>query len=401
MTKSLLRSFTKPKGYDQRIRRELTPTRGAEAEAGSFAAARARAERLKLSLDDMLLEDRRRLRASTYPGPECLEPYEVEEYAAGALSRERAQHVETCEGCHILVSGVTPSEAQVAAFLDEVSAPEPDAKTLSSPMRSFWSDLVAASTAAVIVTGLGYFGLQWVGSAAKDPSVRSAVASQVTTLVSPAIVATLFVLSLLLLTGALWRYGQRFLTASSGALTGGLAFGLLAIWFGGRNIVGTADSMRAVLKLQQVQLTETVAASLGPDVLQTSGSGLDAKKLHIEPSSLVRVEAWQSQPGRVLFQSSVDGLPGTMLADMQANGGQLYWDFANKKQPLNQILYGTVESSTKDEFVLVDPDQRKHVIKIGAGTPVNKGSQLMVLVDPAGQTAISVHSLTSKYSTTN
>lgn len=400
MSKLSLRRLSKPSGFDQRIRRELASTPLAVgSEPRSLAAARSRAERLKVSLDDMLLEDRERLRASTYPGSECFEPYEVEEYAVGALSPERARHIETCYGCRVLLGGVAPSDGQVAAFLDEVRETEPDQVVLPFRARGFWFDLIAASAAAVVVGGIGYFGLQFFGPVAGDPSIRSAVLSQVTGLVRPIPVISLWVVSLVALTRLLSRYGREVLKTSGGALTAGVVLGLIAIFIGWKNVGDSTDSMRAVLRLQQVQLTEALAGSLGPDALNSSGSGLDAKKLHIDPSSLVRVAAWQPEPGRLLFQSSVEGLPGTMVADMQPNGGQMYWNFANRKEPLDQILYGTVESSGTGQFVLVGPDQRKYVIKTAVGYAVGRGSKVMVLVDPADQKAVSVHALISKHST--
>jgi hypothetical protein len=334
MPKTSLRRLSKPGGFDKRIRRELTTAALTDTEPRSLRAARLRAEKLNVSLDEMFLQDRERLRASSYPMADCLEPYEVEEYATGALSKERAQHIEICAGCRLLVSSLAPTQEQVSAFLDEVRATESDFAVVPSRWRGFWFDLVAASAAALVVSGLGYFAFRLFGSAAGDPTVRSAVFSQVTALVPSSAVLVLIVVSLFALTSLVWRNGRVFVRTSGGALTAGIALGVFAIVIGGKNVADSAAATRSVLKLQQVQLTGTVAASLSPDALKNSGLGLDLKNLRIEQSSLVKVAAWQPQPGRLMFESSVEGLPGTMLADMHSNGGQLYWDFGNKTQAL-------------------------------------------------------------------
>lgn len=394
MSEPLFRPLSKPKGFDRRTRRELT--RGydvARAEAPSLVAARSHAERLGVPLEEVMPEERRRLLASSYPGSECFEPYEVEEYAAGALSVARAQHIENCEGCRVLVSSVAPSQGEVAAFLDRVRETEPEPETLTLAARGFRFDLVAAPAAAVVVGGIGYFSLQLLGSVTKDPSVRSAVLTQVTGLLHPGVVIILVVASLLGITSLLWRYGSTVWRTSGGAVIAGVGLGLFAIFMGGKNVADSVNAARAVLKLQQVQLTETLATSLGQDALTSSSKGFDAMKLHIESSSLVKVAASQPAADRLVFESSVEGLPGTMLAELQANGGQLYWDYGGEKQPLDQLLFGTVESSSTYEFVLISPDQNKHVIKSVAGYALGKGSKVMVLVNPKDQNAISVRPL--------
>ncbi|GEM_PF-4528303 len=55
----------------------------------------------EVTLQEMFEEDRRRLPESTYPGPDCLEPYEVEQYAqTGALLYDRFLHVDKCSSCY-------------------------------------------------------------------------------------------------------------------------------------------------------------------------------------------------------------------------------------------------------------------------------------------------------------
>lgn len=57
---------------------------------------------------------------SRYPGPDCLEPYEIEEYIDGALAAGRVAHTRECPSCRGLLSALTPSEERSAAVLNEV-----------------------------------------------------------------------------------------------------------------------------------------------------------------------------------------------------------------------------------------------------------------------------------------
>lgn len=84
--------------------------------------ARARGQ----SLQEFLEEDARRLRESPYPGPDCLQPFEVERYVReGVLPEGRLEHLRDCAMCAEVVQYAEPSDGlggQDGSFVDEVEA---------------------------------------------------------------------------------------------------------------------------------------------------------------------------------------------------------------------------------------------------------------------------------------
>ena len=82
------------------------------------AALRRRAAHLGKSVDEVLEDDRIALRQSSYPGPECLNPYEVEQFFVADLREDRVAHVEKCPMCAALIDAARPTENALAQFID-------------------------------------------------------------------------------------------------------------------------------------------------------------------------------------------------------------------------------------------------------------------------------------------
>src|SRR5262245_50932767 len=89
--------------------------------------AQARAQREGIDVKQALDADRERLRGAAYPGPECLEPEEVEQLlragAAGELSaavEARLSHVEDCEDCATLLLACEPGAASLQRLIASV-----------------------------------------------------------------------------------------------------------------------------------------------------------------------------------------------------------------------------------------------------------------------------------------
>jgi hypothetical protein len=113
----------------------------------------------------------------------------------------------------------------------------------------------------------------------------------------------------------------------------------------------------------------------------------------------MKVAASQPEPNRLVFRSDVKGVPGSVIADIGPDGGRLYWDVAKQSEPVGTILFGTVESSTSDQFVLSAPDGKIHTFKQQAGGPrLANGSDVFVLVDPKDQAVVSLHTLSPERS---
>ncbi len=80
--------------------------------------AEERARRERISVKEALAADRQRLRASVYPGPDCLDPGEVEQLANVAAAKPiwvegRLNHVEGCDDCATLLLACQPGTASV------------------------------------------------------------------------------------------------------------------------------------------------------------------------------------------------------------------------------------------------------------------------------------------------
>src|SRR5262245_5297980 len=72
------------------------------------------------TVDELLIADRKRLRESNYPGPECFEPHEVEQYANGELSQDRIAHMDDCPSCTGLLRVAVPSEDRLSGLVADI-----------------------------------------------------------------------------------------------------------------------------------------------------------------------------------------------------------------------------------------------------------------------------------------
>lgn len=76
--------------------------------------SRCRKESKKLGREitarDLFELDRERLRNSPYPGPDCIEPWEAEEYVKSNKwpGKDMTSHIGSCVGCNMMVNGMRP-----------------------------------------------------------------------------------------------------------------------------------------------------------------------------------------------------------------------------------------------------------------------------------------------------
>jgi len=85
-----------------------------------FEVAEKRASESGQTVDELLIADRKRLRESNYPGPECFEPHELELYVNGKLSSERIAHTKNCPSCTGLLRVALPSDALLGKLVGEI-----------------------------------------------------------------------------------------------------------------------------------------------------------------------------------------------------------------------------------------------------------------------------------------
>jgi len=77
-----------------------------------------RAKERGITVREVLEQDIQRRHAVRYPGPDCLEPLEVERWANGGLPEARLSHVDTCLGCEELISRARLGETAAAEMAD-------------------------------------------------------------------------------------------------------------------------------------------------------------------------------------------------------------------------------------------------------------------------------------------
>jgi hypothetical protein len=89
--------------------------------------AQARARREGVGLKEALEADRERLRSSAYPGPDCLDPEEVEQLLRGRVASDessaveaRLSHVEECDDCATLLLACEPEAASLERTIASV-----------------------------------------------------------------------------------------------------------------------------------------------------------------------------------------------------------------------------------------------------------------------------------------
>jgi hypothetical protein len=94
--------------------------RSATALESPHSVVERRAASRKKSVEDLFDEDAARFEAMGYPGTDCFEPFEVEQYTIGALPPDRLAHVERCRLCAALLEMTSPTDDRVAEFLREI-----------------------------------------------------------------------------------------------------------------------------------------------------------------------------------------------------------------------------------------------------------------------------------------
>lgn len=84
-------------------------------------AAEERGRRLGMSGDEILRLDLERIESSSYPGQNCLQPCDVEDYIDGRpLADISKAHLKECAGCRTLLKVAEPTEESVQRVLEEV-----------------------------------------------------------------------------------------------------------------------------------------------------------------------------------------------------------------------------------------------------------------------------------------
>jgi len=101
----MLRKNEQEQIYNEILRESEWDLRSTEGTAPRFlASAEREAQRLGVPVNELLRQQTERLRASDYPGPDCLDPEDVEQVVLKGPTTVQKNHLDKCQGCATLVT---------------------------------------------------------------------------------------------------------------------------------------------------------------------------------------------------------------------------------------------------------------------------------------------------------
>jgi hypothetical protein len=356
------------------------------AEPRFLKAARDRAERLGSTPEEVLRQDVERLMASRYPGPDCLEPEEVERFAAGGvLGEDDVLHVAGCGACQSLLQVLSPSEGRLEEFLTSMR-PNVAARGMESgaregsfsiarsamsqaPSKGDLADLAGAAL-PVIVAGTAIYALP---TEAPELALRAPWIP-----VLGAVAAVGLVVLFGLRFAARSTVGESVLLSSRGALLGGILVAVLGV-----TVVmhERSNRLNASSALAEYQLREFVLESM--DSRQSGGRFLLASTL----GNSVSLQSDRSSPNRAVYRAAARGVPGMLVADVSPDTGYLWWQRGNERELRASFVAGRVREAGPHSVVIEDASGANRVLRFGAGVRtqpnLKPGSFIIAALDSA------------------
>jgi len=377
-------------------------------------AAARRAARSGKSIDEVLFEDRARLRQSRYPGPECYQPYEVEQYFLGSLKPERMAHTNTCAACSVLVQAAMPDAARAESIVEEVremaeaisraTAAEPVA--VRQPLVPWWRRwrsrriwkptsgftlefgpalgfLAATLSVLVAVSGVSLV-YRLALPFPEAPEVARAVAA---ISLQPALTALTAALAVAVLVAWLVpRFRWAGVLASRRAVAvAGLVLAVVAARYTWWDLGQRARQTQLGLSLVSDHLTQVVAESL--NVRRSAGT---FPLIEYDGGSVVLATALRD-PDRAVYRARANGLKGDVVAHLWRDGGAVYWNRDGKSERVATLVLGTVDAVTPDTIVLHERQGTKLTIKVPPDLTRRRGEEVVAIIDQRTNTAASVY----------
>lgn len=363
--------------------------------------AARRAARAGKSVEEILAEDRARLREARYPSSECFEPYEVERYFLDSLRPERVAHKDTCAACAALLEAAMPRDAGVERIVEEVRktaeelgrvpasqpvhvgwwpswlpAPQPVfASIQSGPALGFVTDALAAILPFFVVVFGVDFLYRFVWPFPGAPEIARSV-------LLIAAVALTGIASLVVLKTDLRRVLIR---DSVGALTAGIILAVVGGGFVWWNLGQQVRQAQVGVNLVSARLAETVAASFA--VRRSAGA---FPELQLNEGPLALTTALHTSD-RAIYRAETKGLKGTVVAKVDTSGGVLYWDSSGVSKQVGRLIRGRIETVTDDGIVL--REQGGEAVRIKAPMDPNRrpGQEVVAIVDERTNVATGVY----------
>ena len=317
------------------------------------------------SVAELLQDERIALRQSSYPGPECLNPYEVEQFFVADLNEDRLMHVEKCPMCAALIDAAQPTENGLAQFISKYRVKKAT-KSIAElgnerPNSAIWrplSDLLWVEgpvIAACVLLGIGISRI--------DDTITQNVLSMIAWRSITIVCVVALGIALLTFAGAKWvrlaqgASFQRF----GGAAVGGV-FAALVVFYGAK-IFNDVNTISSNLEIAQNALLTALAD-------QHKIGGVAAKN---------GLEMKASPDGNMLSASSTK-FPGILMAQREQNSIEVYWDDLGKRRSLGTIHQGTLEHGPNGEAKVFTGTEKISVKPNWFEQMLGNGTRVLALV---------------------
>jgi len=341
------------------------------------------------------------LRESKYPGPECLEPYELELYVKDALHEDRVSHTRECVPCAALLKSAAPSTAGLNKLLAEIreeveKSSVPVDTTHEPPKWIFMDALATAVPVGVSVWAALFFYWYRLPSNTSEQIVNSV--SWV--VIQPALlglVALLVVFAALtvLVKASNFFASHRLLASSGGAFAVSVTLGCFLFYGTYRSLVSNTSKSELEITLLQTQLAQAIAAAGNKQTNNREFTSINFV------SGLVDVQTVSTTPNKITYQATVRDLPGKLVAEVTDDTGEFYWQSSKRKpektknEEVAKLLFGTVKSVDSKNISLVDRSGLSHNLKLSrelSPTPA-RGEKVLAVFEATSLKVQSVHSI--------
>jgi len=172
-----------------------------------------------------------------------------------------------------------------------------------------------------------------------------------------------------LISVAVGRTRLGHLRHSAGALIGGvlIAFAILKIW--------TTEPTESL----SIQLASDQAQAQALDLLITRW----ATGRFPQPTDAARtmVTTASISGDHAIYRVSASELPGTLVAELNRDAGNLYFEYGDKRELRGQFVVGEIQSINGEDVRIVDLEGRPQIVKVPQVAALAEGSHVAVVLD--------------------
>jgi hypothetical protein len=390
-------STVKVKSAEERRRDILEELRGRAPGAASTEARREQeAAALNLLSRKSLEQEKEQLRTSAYPGPECLRPYEIEQYLEKELPEDRAGHLRECDSCRSLIAALEPTAvgAQAAwrAVQKELHAPAAEQVNAGEPDEELWLEIAgdpyrrALRRLKVFVPSLiSALPLTLVAAVLAILAFRARIAPdfQITGIANQELALCSVALVGMFLT---WLVAARGEQLNSARAAGVFAVLLISGW----SWYETGQQSKAITAVRE-QESKTVAAArelAAPEVaraiaaaaLNVRGSNVSGGQT-VQTAGPVQVTSLENGNARE-YLATLKGIPGPYVGTLSDKGdGTLSWQRGNKSKVMGYLTLGKVTKGQSGAWTFTNGKDTFAIDITGSAKEYPKDIQCLGYID--------------------